>query len=105
VAKTELSNVTNSNHEKGISFATDALSGLTKQYLADNRPWIVAYSGGKDSTAVLQLTFNMLISLGGKADKPVFVLSSDTRLEVPFDFQNRLATDIALRYGEEFFYD
>ena len=83
MAKTELSNVTDSNHEKGISFATEALSGLTKLYLADNRPWIVAYSGGKDSTAVLQLTFNVLLNLGSQAVKPVFVLSSDTRLEVP----------------------
>ena len=66
-----------------FSFATDTLSALKELYLADNRPWVVAYSGGKDSTAVLQLAVNVLLELGAKAIKPVYVLSSDTRLEAP----------------------
>ncbi|MDP1665548.1 MAG: hypothetical protein Q8L79_10535 [Methylobacter sp.] len=28
---------------------------LRENFLADNRPWVVAYSGGKDSTLFLQL--------------------------------------------------
>jgi len=56
---------------------------LRDQYLSDERPWVVAYSGGKDSTLVLQLVFELLLDLGSAAKKPVFVLSSDTRVEAP----------------------
>jgi len=56
---------------------------LETLYRSDNRPWVVAYSGGKDSTTVLQLVFKMLLKLGVAAHKPVFVVSSDTRVEAP----------------------
>lgn len=60
-----------------------ASNTLMDLYFSDNRPWVVAFSGGKDSTAVLQLVFDMLLRLGKKATKPVFVLSSDTQVEAP----------------------
>ena len=60
--------------------AMDRLRGL---YRADSRPWVVAFSGGKDSTVVLQLVFRMLQDLGEEATKPVIVLSSDTQVEAP----------------------
>jgi DNA sulfur modification protein DndC len=66
-----------------LSFATETLAALKKLYLADNRPWVVAYSGGKDSTTVLQLAVNVLLGLGENATKPIYVLSSDTQLESP----------------------
>jgi len=56
---------------------------LREQYEADNRPWVVAYSGGKDSTLVLQLVMELLLELGPAAKKPVYVLSSDTKVEAP----------------------
>lgn len=56
---------------------------LKELYFSDNRPWVVAFSGGKDSTAVLQLVFELMIELGKNATKPVFVLSSDTQVEAP----------------------
>ena len=56
---------------------------LKENYLADNRPWVVAYSGGKDSTLLLQLTYEMLFELGISAQKPVYVLSNDTLVETP----------------------
>lgn len=56
---------------------------IREQYDADERPWVVAYSGGKDSTLVLQLVMELLLELGPKARKPVYVLSSDTRVEAP----------------------
>jgi DNA sulfur modification protein DndC len=56
---------------------------LREQYEADDRPWVVAYSGGKDSTLVLQLVMELLLELGPAASKPVYVLSSDTRVEAP----------------------
>lgn len=61
----------------------ETLEGLAESYLADGRPWVVAYSGGKDSTLVLQLVYQTLIALGPKATKPVYVVSSDTGVEPP----------------------
>jgi len=52
-------------------------------YLADKRPWVVAFSGGKDSTVLLQLVYEMLIEHKHSATKPVYVVSSDTRVEPP----------------------
>lgn len=56
---------------------------LKASYLADGRPWVVAYSGGKDSTLVLHLVYDMLVELGHKGVKPVYVISSDTQVEAP----------------------
>lgn len=53
-------------------------------YLNDSRPWILGYSGGKDSSATLQATFKMLERLPKeKRHKPVYVVSSDTLIENP----------------------
>ena len=53
-------------------------------YKNDNRPWIIGYSGGKDSTVVVQLAFTMLESLSPKErHKPIYVVSSDTLIENP----------------------
>lgn len=58
---------------------------LKTQYLADDRPWVVTYSGGKDSTCVLQLTLTMLQELNkeGKDTKHTYIVSSDTTVEMP----------------------
>ena len=55
---------------------------LLQSYKADDRPWVIAYSGGKDSTAVLQLVITMLETLT-TYHKPIYVISSDTRVEAP----------------------
>ncbi|MGM1050418.1 MAG: DNA phosphorothioation system sulfurtransferase DndC [Bacillota bacterium] len=53
-------------------------------YLSDNRPWVVGFSGGKDSTAVVQLVFQALTELDPSAlNKKVYVISSDTLVETP----------------------
>jgi len=53
-------------------------------YLADDTPWIIGYSGGKDSSATLQLTWIALEGLPPeKRKKPVYVVSTDTLVENP----------------------
>ncbi|HLT00344.1 MAG TPA: hypothetical protein VK005_02530, partial [Acholeplasma sp.] len=52
----------------------------------DKYPWIVGYSGGKDSSLVTQLVFETLIELkkeGFKLDRDIYVVSSDTLVENP----------------------
>jgi len=57
---------------------------LIRAYLEDARPWVLGFSGGKDSTALLQLTYYALVKLPpNKRIKPVYVLASDTRVETP----------------------
>lgn len=53
-------------------------------YLADDTPWIVGYSGGKDSSATLQVTWKAIASLPKeKRTKPIYVVSTDTLVENP----------------------
>lgn len=53
-------------------------------FLADDRPWIVGYSGGKDSTAALQMVWSALSELPRKKlQKKLYVISSDTFVENP----------------------
>lgn len=53
-------------------------------YLMDERPWVVGFSGGKDSTAVVQLVFQALQELSSsELHKKVYVISSDTQVETP----------------------
>lgn len=69
----------------GFAATVDALVGQTQQlYLADDVPWVVGYSGGKDSTAVLQIVWSALVGLTDKQrHKPVHVISTDTLVENP----------------------
>jgi DNA sulfur modification protein DndC len=53
-------------------------------YKADDRPWVIGFSGGKDSTAVCRLVFEALLQLPlAERTKPVFIVSSDTLVETP----------------------
>ena len=53
-------------------------------YLHDQRPWMIGFSGGKDSTLLCQLVFEMIESLPEEQrSKPVYVVTSDTMVENP----------------------
>jgi len=53
-------------------------------YLSDDRPWILGFSGGKDSTCMVQLIWNSLLELPiEKRHKKIYVISSDTLVESP----------------------
>ena len=69
----------------GFKRTVDALMVQVKElYAADNIPWVIGYSGGKDSTAVLQLVWIALQSVQKeKLTKPVYVISTDTLVENP----------------------
>lgn len=57
---------------------------IQKVYLNDSRPWILGYSGGKDSTATLQLVYNAIKELPPEQrTKKIYVVSSDTMVENP----------------------
>jgi DNA sulfur modification protein DndC len=57
---------------------------IRKVYLSDRRPWVIGYSGGKDSTTALQMIWYALSTLSPKdLSKPIYVISSDTLVETP----------------------
>lgn len=57
---------------------------LHSAYFADDRPWVIGFSGGKDSTLLLQCVYRWMLSLpNSELWKPVHVLACDTRVELP----------------------
>ena len=57
---------------------------ICELYLADEVPWILGYSGGKDSTATLQLVWTALAGIpANQRTKIVHVISTDTLVENP----------------------
>lgn len=62
----------------------DIKEEMKKVYLHDNRPWMIGYSGGKDSTLLCQLVFEMLEELPEEnRNKKVYIVTSDTLVENP----------------------
>ena len=69
-------------------FATQTLDeiyeSIRQVYRQNRSPWVIGYSGGKDSTAVLQLVWCALAALKPEErTNEVYVLSSDTLVETP----------------------
>src|SRR4030042_6818106 len=57
---------------------------LSQLYLEDDRPWLVGFSGGKDSTMLASLIFDAVLSIPApQRKKPISVLCTDTRVEIP----------------------
>ncbi len=63
----------------------EAVHDLRDEYLQDHlTPWIIGFSGGKDSTLVLQLVLEMLLELPpSRRLRPIHVVSNDTLVEAP----------------------
>lgn len=82
MANSVFNNTTMKSH---IKIKTKEIQDL---YKSDTRPWVVGYSGGKDSTTTLQLIYNAILELktkeGYKAlHKDIYVITSDTLIENP----------------------
>src|ERR1700682_3109067 len=59
-------------------------ANLQRLYLDDARPWLVGFSGGKDSTMLASLIFELVAEIPlEKRTKPIAVLCTDTRVEIP----------------------
>lgn len=70
-------------NEKGTKYS-DAIEKVKRVYKQDNRPWIIGYSGGKDSTATCTVVLSALAELPAEElNKHVYIISSDTMVETP----------------------
>ena len=64
-----------------LEFISDEIREL---YCRDQIPWVIGYSGGKDSTATLQLVWNAISELPPeKRNKEIHVITTDTLVENP----------------------
>lgn len=77
--------LTSAFEEIGFQTTVDLLCEEVRElYLADEVPWILGYSGGKDSTATLQIVWIALAGLPeNERKKVVHVISTDTLVENP----------------------
>ena len=71
-----------------------ALDVIRREYLREHvDPWVVAYSGGKDSTLLLQLTWEVLASLPAEARRrKVYIVGNDTLVESPLVIRHLRST-------------
>lgn len=62
----------------------DIIREIQDLYRSQSRPWVIGYSGGKDSTATLQLVWQAVASLPAEErTNRVYVIASDTQVETP----------------------
>ena len=62
----------------------EIIQEIKSLYLHNKTPWVIGYSGGKDSTTVTQLVYMALKELTyEERHKTIYVLSSDTKVETP----------------------
>jgi len=67
-----------------VSIYQDIKTSLSQLYLEDTRPWLVGFSGGKDSTMLASLIYDAILAVPSeKRIKPISVLCTDTRVEIP----------------------
>ncbi|WP_422462996.1 MULTISPECIES: DNA phosphorothioation system sulfurtransferase DndC [unclassified Endozoicomonas] len=62
----------------------DLVFEIQQLYQHDDKPWVIGFSGGKDSTTILSLVYTALLNLKTEElHKHVYVVSSDTLVETP----------------------
>ena len=68
-----------------VSRLDTALDTIRREYLRRHLdPWVVAYSGGKDSTLLLQLTWEVVAALPTRERlRKVYIVGNDTLVESP----------------------
>ena len=71
--------------DSGVSARLAAVRGVLRAAFAEpgGEPWIVAYSGGKDSTLLLQLVWEIAAAADPERRRPVYVVANDTLVESP----------------------
>lgn len=64
----------------------DIVENVRREYLSETQryPWIIGFSGGKDSTVVTHAIFEALLQIApSRRTRPVHIVSNDTMVESP----------------------
>ncbi|MEB3827550.1 DNA phosphorothioation system sulfurtransferase DndC [Phormidium sp. CCY1219] len=80
--------IQNKQGQRSVAELVEAIQLLTEEiqelYCQDNVPFVVGWSGGKDSTTVLQLIWHAIAALPPeKRNKTIHVITNDTLVENP----------------------
>jgi DNA sulfur modification protein DndC len=76
------------------------VADVREEYLseAQNYPWIIGFSGGKDSTVVVQAVFEALLEISpSRRQRAVYVVSNDTQVESPLIMAHLTKVQEAIR--------
>lgn len=79
-------NIELDSNESALVSWNEVLQDIREEYLAEshNLPWIIGFSGGKDSTVVTHGVFEALLSVPpSRRARPVHIVSNDTLVESP----------------------
>ena len=70
---------------------------IREEYLQPHaKPWILGFSGGKDSTLLLQVVIESILTISpDQRTRPVYVLSNDTLVESPV-YQSQVVKSLGL---------
>lgn len=82
------------------------LSEIQQIYLEDSIPWVIGFSGGKDSTTVLQMVFQALSELPREQlTKEIHIICNDTLVENPaiVEYSDKQLTKIEIAGKEQLF--
>lgn len=79
----------NQQQARTVADLVEDIQALTVEiqelYCLDEIPWCLGYSGGKDSSATLQLVWNAIAGLeASKRTKTIHVITTDTLVENPY---------------------
>lgn len=75
---------------------------IRELYTSDVAPWIIGYSGGKDSTAILQLIWDAIAVLPlDKRQKNLYIITTDTLVENPVVAKWVIASHDLMRHAAD----
>lgn len=70
--------------ENKFTVFEEIIEEMTYLYKHDSRPWLIGYSGGKDSSLLVSLVIETVLNLPeNQRTKKIFIVSSDTGVENP----------------------
>lgn len=83
-----MTNILNNTIDNSVSFYEnydEIIKNIELLYLYDDKEWVIGYSGGKDSTAVLQLVYYTIKKIPTELrTKKINVVYNDTKVESPY---------------------
>lgn len=89
-------------NKDAIEKYTEIVDAIRIEYLSEEQsyPWIVGFSGGKDSTLVAHAVFDALLSIApSKRNREIHIVSNDTLVESPLVISHLVAVQHAIEQG------
>ncbi len=91
-------------NKDAIEKYTEIVDAIRIEYLSEEQsyPWIVGFSGGKDSTLVAHAVFDALLSIApSKRNREIHIVSNDTLVESPLVISHLVAVQRAIEQGAD----